>query len=289
MRIGLPGGGATVDRLIDNAVQAEADGFTTLVRRRRRHRPADRPAAGRPGDRPHRARHVDRPDLPRHPVLMAQQAAAVALAIGTPGRFTLGVGVSHRPVIEGMYGLRYDGNARHLREYLTVLCGLLKTAGCSSRRRLPGRRRGGPAARPGHAGAGGRAAAVAGRCGRAGRRHHHVDGERARGRDVDRPHAAGGGGRGGPARAPGGRRAARGRDRRPRRRAGGRGPPVRPLRHPCPTTSGCWRRVACRRRPRPPSWETRTRWARPSPPCSTPGPPTCGPHRSRWGRPPRLP
>ncbi|HEX6567692.1 MAG TPA: TIGR03564 family F420-dependent LLM class oxidoreductase, partial [Acidimicrobiales bacterium] len=63
---------------------------------------------------------------PRHPVLMAQQATAVAKAVGGEGRFTLGVGVSHRPVIEGMYGLDYSHNARHLREYLTVLGALLR-------------------------------------------------------------------------------------------------------------------------------------------------------------------
>jgi 5,10-methylenetetrahydromethanopterin reductase len=62
----------------------------------------------------------------RHPVLMAQQATTVAATLEDPSRLTLGVGVSHRPVIEGMYGLDYDSNARHLREYLTVLDGLLR-------------------------------------------------------------------------------------------------------------------------------------------------------------------
>jgi F420-dependent oxidoreductase-like protein len=126
MRIGVPGGGATVDRLIDNAVKAEADGFSSvwfpggggldpLVLL---------PLVGRATSRIELGTSIVQ-TYPRHPVLMAQQAAAVGAAIGDGSRFTLGVGVSHRPVIEGVYGLSYDTNARHLREYLTVLGGLL--------------------------------------------------------------------------------------------------------------------------------------------------------------------
>jgi F420-dependent oxidoreductase-like protein len=127
MRIGLPGGGATVDRLIDNAVQAEADGFTSLWYAGAAGFEAlvVLPLAGRATERIELGTSIVQ-TYPRHPVLMAQEAAAVQAAIGGEGRFTLGVGVSHRMVIEGMYGLPYDGNARHLREYLTVLGGLLE-------------------------------------------------------------------------------------------------------------------------------------------------------------------
>jgi F420-dependent oxidoreductase-like protein len=122
LRIGLPGGGATVDRLIDNAVKAEAEGFATLWF------PGGGgldplvllPLVGRATSTIGLGTSV-LPTYPRHPILMAQQAAAVGFAIGDVSRFTLGVGVSHRPVIEGVYGLSYDTNARHLREYLTVL------------------------------------------------------------------------------------------------------------------------------------------------------------------------
>lgn len=63
------------------------------------------------------------PTYPRHPVALAQQALAVAdLA---PGRLRLGVGPSHRPVIEGVYGLSLDAPLAHLREYVAVLRGLL--------------------------------------------------------------------------------------------------------------------------------------------------------------------
>ena len=42
-----------------------------------------------------------------HPVLQANRAASTAAAMGRPG-LTLGVGPSHQPVIEGMFGLSYD-------------------------------------------------------------------------------------------------------------------------------------------------------------------------------------
>lgn len=64
------------------------------------------------------------PTYPRHPVALAQQAATAQVFCG--GRLTLGVGVSHRPVIEGLYGLRYDSPAAHMRDYLSVLVPLLR-------------------------------------------------------------------------------------------------------------------------------------------------------------------
>lgn len=59
------------------------------------------------------------PTFPRHPHAMAQQAHTVAAASGN--RFTLGIGLSHKIVIENMFGLSYDKPVRHLREYLNVL------------------------------------------------------------------------------------------------------------------------------------------------------------------------
>lgn len=59
------------------------------------------------------------PTFPRHPHAMAQQAHTVAAASGN--RFTLGIGLSHKIVIENMFGLSYDKPVRHLREYLRVL------------------------------------------------------------------------------------------------------------------------------------------------------------------------
>jgi F420-dependent oxidoreductase-like protein len=64
------------------------------------------------------------PTQPRHPMAMAQQALSAQAATG--GRFTLGVGLSHRPIIDNMMGLSYDKPVRHMREYLSVLAPLLR-------------------------------------------------------------------------------------------------------------------------------------------------------------------
>ncbi len=59
------------------------------------------------------------PTFPRHPHAIAQQSHTVAAA--SENRFTLGIGLSHKIVIEDMFGLSYDKPVRHLREYLSVL------------------------------------------------------------------------------------------------------------------------------------------------------------------------
>jgi F420-dependent oxidoreductase-like protein len=63
------------------------------------------------------------PTYPRHPIAMAQQALTAGAAAN--GRFTLGLGLSHRLVIEDLMGLSYAKPLRHMREYLTVLGELL--------------------------------------------------------------------------------------------------------------------------------------------------------------------
>src|SRR6202042_557877 len=63
------------------------------------------------------------PTYPRHPAALAQQALTVALAL--EGRLALGIGLSHRIVIEDMFGYSFDRPARHMREYLSVLVPLL--------------------------------------------------------------------------------------------------------------------------------------------------------------------
>ena len=62
---------------------------------------------------------------PRHPLALAQQAATVD-ALG-PGRLRLGVGTSHRPSIEGTYGIPMVTPLSHLREYVAVLRAILWT------------------------------------------------------------------------------------------------------------------------------------------------------------------
>ncbi len=62
------------------------------------------------------------PTWPRHPVVAAQQAATANAACG--GRFRLGVGPSHAPVMR-MYGVDFDRPVSHCREYLDVTRALL--------------------------------------------------------------------------------------------------------------------------------------------------------------------
>ena len=59
------------------------------------------------------------PTYPRHPLVLASQALTTQAATGN--RLTLGIGLSHQMVIEGLYGYSFDQPARHMREYLSVL------------------------------------------------------------------------------------------------------------------------------------------------------------------------
>ena len=64
------------------------------------------------------------PTYTRHPGVMAQQALS-AQAVAR-GRFTLGIGLSHQIVIEGMFGLSFAKPYSHMREYLAVLAPLVR-------------------------------------------------------------------------------------------------------------------------------------------------------------------
>jgi F420-dependent oxidoreductase-like protein len=127
MRIGLPGLGNTVEQIVRQAERAEADGFASLWF-----------TGGILGD-PLVAiaiagRATTRIELGTavlqsyacHPALVASRVAAVTAAIGTPGRFTVGIGPSHQPFIEGMLGLSYATPGRHTEEYVQVLAPLLR-------------------------------------------------------------------------------------------------------------------------------------------------------------------
>ena len=63
------------------------------------------------------------PTYPRHPAMLAAQACTLQQV--ADGRFTLGIGLSHQMVIEGMFGMTFDKPVRHLREYLSILMPLL--------------------------------------------------------------------------------------------------------------------------------------------------------------------
>ena len=64
------------------------------------------------------------PTYPRHPMMLAGQALTVQAATG--GRLALGIGLSHKVVIEDMLGYSFDRPARHMREYLAALTPLLR-------------------------------------------------------------------------------------------------------------------------------------------------------------------
>jgi F420-dependent oxidoreductase-like protein len=131
MRIGLSGGGASVDKIIQHAERAEADGFTSIWY-----------PGGLGGDPligiALAGRATSTIELgtailqtyTAHPVLQAGRALAVAEAMGRPG-FTLGIGPSHQPVIEDAFGLSFAHAGRHTEEYTKVLAPLLRGEGVS--------------------------------------------------------------------------------------------------------------------------------------------------------------
>lgn len=59
------------------------------------------------------------PTYPRHPIVLAQQALTTNVLIG--GRLALGIGPSHRNVVERCWGYSYDKPVRHTREYVQAL------------------------------------------------------------------------------------------------------------------------------------------------------------------------
>jgi 5,10-methylenetetrahydromethanopterin reductase len=63
------------------------------------------------------------PTYPRHPAALAQQARTVAAAVD--GRLVLGIGLSHKIVIDDMFGYDFGRPVLHMREYLAVLVPLL--------------------------------------------------------------------------------------------------------------------------------------------------------------------
>ena len=62
------------------------------------------------------------PTFPRHPMSLAGQALTAASVL--KDRFTLGIGLSHEPMMAQL-GISFDKPIRHLREYLSVLMPLL--------------------------------------------------------------------------------------------------------------------------------------------------------------------
>jgi F420-dependent oxidoreductase-like protein len=127
VRLGIFGGdtaGRTVDDVVADAKQAESDGFAAyaLPQIFALDAMAVLTVAAREVPRIQLETGVV-PTYSRHPLTMAQQALTLQAVSG--GRFTLGIGLSHKMVIENMFGLSFDKPVRHMREYLSVLMPLL--------------------------------------------------------------------------------------------------------------------------------------------------------------------
>ncbi len=121
-----PGGGGdpTVDSIVAPIQQAEADGFESAWMGNHLNYDAMTicALAGQATSTIELGTAVV-PTYPRHPMVMAQQALTTNMACG--GRFILGLGLSHKFIVEGWQGLRWATPVRHLREYLEVLNPLL--------------------------------------------------------------------------------------------------------------------------------------------------------------------
>ncbi|MEY3691429.1 MAG: hypothetical protein RJB57_1085, partial [Actinomycetota bacterium] len=110
MKYGIFGGAVndgTVDDVVAEARSAEADGFDSFWAPNIFGLDAITCLAivGREVPRIELGTSVV-PTYPRHPHAIAQQAHTAAAASGN--RFTLGIGLSHRIVIENMLGMSYD-------------------------------------------------------------------------------------------------------------------------------------------------------------------------------------
>lgn len=126
MRIGLTGGGSTVEKIVTQAQQAESDGFTALW--------YASAVAGDPlvamaiAGRATSSIELGTAVLqtyPCHPLLQANRVAAAANAMGRAG-MTLGIGPSHEPIIQGVLGLSYAHAAANTEEYVRIVTALLR-------------------------------------------------------------------------------------------------------------------------------------------------------------------
>jgi F420-dependent oxidoreductase-like protein len=125
MRIGLGAGAPTIDRIVEQAIEAEAAGFTSLWM------PSnvlgDPLAAIAVAGRATTTIELGTAVLvtyAAHPLLTASRAASTAASMARPG-LVLGMGPSHDMAIEGMYGLSYAHVGRHTEEYTRIVCAAL--------------------------------------------------------------------------------------------------------------------------------------------------------------------
>lgn len=126
MRIGLGAGAPTVDRIVEQAEEAEAAGFASLWF------PSavlgDPLAAIAVAGRATSEIELGTAVLvtyAAHPLLTAARVSGTAAAMGRPG-LVLGMGPSHDMAIEGAYGLSYARVGTHTEEYARVVTAALR-------------------------------------------------------------------------------------------------------------------------------------------------------------------
>lgn len=122
--LSMPGDPTGVQGLVERAVRAEKDGFAGVWLPQVSGVDALMvlAIAGRETSRIELGTAVV-PTYPRHPTVLAGQALTVQDS--SNNRLALGIGLSHRVVIEDSLGLDYSRPIPHTREYLTILNGLL--------------------------------------------------------------------------------------------------------------------------------------------------------------------
>ena len=117
--------GRSLDEAIERVQLAESLGYESVV--------CDPHRRAGVADRGHRLcpRHEQHPRgtgvvpiYTRTPATMAQTAATIDELSG--GRLTLGLGVSHRPVVEGWHGQSIDRPVAEMREYAAIVRAILR-------------------------------------------------------------------------------------------------------------------------------------------------------------------
>ena len=131
MKIGLNGTGlvqkASIQAVIDHAQQAASDGFGSYWI-------AEHPTGGFDALTVLAAVGLQVPGIalgtaiiptfPRHPLTLASQATTVNNLLD--GRLTLGVGLSHQPMMAQL-GIGFEKPIRHLKDYLNILIPLVRS------------------------------------------------------------------------------------------------------------------------------------------------------------------
>ena len=117
--------GARCDEAIERVKLAESLGYESVVRdARRRARVADGADRLRAGDEQHPRRHGRRADLHAHAGDDGPDGRDDRRTLGRAP--DLGLGVSHRPVVEGWHGQTIDKPVAEMREYASIVRAILR-------------------------------------------------------------------------------------------------------------------------------------------------------------------